>query len=113
MLTCRRRPSQRIIPALRLIMAGGAHDTFIATAHQMLGDVLEIESLARIRLADEYDAAQERGELAKHGQKRADVVGGNISSDLGMRRDEIHDARRLRSADRPRCEWQRGYSFGR
>ena len=77
-------------------MATGAHDTLIATAHQMLGDILEIESLARIRLADEYDEEQERGEVAKHEQKRADVVGGNISPDLGMRRDEIHDARRQR-----------------
>ena len=74
-------------------MATGAHDTLIDTAHQLLGDALEIESAAKIRLADEYDAAQERGELAKRGQKRADVVGGNISSDLGLRRDEIHAAR--------------------
>ena len=61
MLTSRRRPSQRIIPALRLIMATGAHDTLIATAHQMLGDALEIESLAMVGLADEYDEAQEQG----------------------------------------------------
>ena len=57
MLTSRRRPSQRIALTLRLIMATGAHDALIATAHQMLGDTLEIESAARIRLADEYDAA--------------------------------------------------------
>ena len=70
-------------------MTTGAHDTLIDTAHQLLGDALQIESAAKIRLADEYDAVQERGELAKHGQKRADVVGGNISSDLGMRLNEI------------------------
>ena len=36
MLTSRRRPSQRITPALRLIVAMGAHDTLIAAARQML-----------------------------------------------------------------------------
>ena len=40
---------------------------------------------AEHRMADEYDAAQERGEFARHGQKRADVAGGNISADLGPR----------------------------
>jgi len=58
----------------RILKAKGAHDTLIDTAHQLLGDALEIESAAKIRLADEYDAEQERGELAKRGQKRADVV---------------------------------------
>ncbi len=96
MLTSRRRPSQRITPALRLIMATGAHDTLIATAHQMLGDVLEIESLAKIRLADEYDEAQERGEVATVGQPKSIVADGNdkpTAADLGLRRDEIHAAR--------------------
>ncbi len=80
----------------RMLKAKGAHDTLIDTAHQLLGDALEIESAAKIRLADEYDAAQERGEISRQG---AHVVGDNMSTaDLGMRRDEIHDARRLRSA---------------
>ena len=34
MLTSRRRPSQRIIPVPRLIMAKDAHDSLIAAAHR-------------------------------------------------------------------------------
>lgn len=34
----------------------------LAAAHRAQADVLEIESIAKRRLADEYDAAQDRGE---------------------------------------------------
>jgi phage baseplate assembly protein gpV len=50
---------------------------------------------AEIRLAEEYDAAQARGEVHRHGgQVPRDVAGHNIPSaaDLGLRRDEIHEA---------------------
>ncbi|MEY9532152.1 hypothetical protein [Sinorhizobium fredii] len=36
----------------------------IAAAHRAQADALEIESTAKRRLADAYDAAQERGEVA-------------------------------------------------
>lgn len=57
---------------------------------------------AEMRLADEYDAAQDRGEVHKHGgQKPRDVEGHNIpsASDIGLRRNEIHEARKLRDAE--------------
>lgn len=40
--------------------------------------------------------------MAAHGQKRSDVGSHNIStsSDLGIRRDEIHEARKFRDAER-------------
>lgn len=59
-----------------------------------------------MRLAEEYDDAQERGEVAKAGQyERPNVVAPNVSApvtaaNLGLRRDEIHEARRLRDAER-------------
>ena len=88
--------------ASRIHSAKGAHDTLIDTAHQLLGDALGIESAARIRLADEYDAAQERGEVvgAHDGAKKrvADDNAIATAADLGLRRDEIHSSRQLRDA---------------
>jgi hypothetical protein len=49
---------------------------------------LEIEAQAKRRLADEYDAAQQRDEVAP-----AKV------SDLGLTRKAIHEARQLRDAE--------------
>lgn len=51
--------------AARLARAKGAHDEIIANIHRRQADFLEIEAMAKRRLADEYDAAQERGEVAK------------------------------------------------
>lgn len=58
-----------------------------------------------IRLADEYDAAQERGEVGQSGTRTDLVAGSNevrpaTAADLGLRRDEIHEARKLRDAER-------------
>ncbi len=81
-------------------MATGAHDTLIATAHQMLGDALGIESAAKIRLADEYDAAQKRGEVAGGGRPKtvADDNGIATAADLGLTSKEVHEARQIRDA---------------
>src|SRR6185312_13706688 len=51
----------------RIGKAKNAHDTVVAAAHRAQADALEIEAGAKRRLADEYDAAQERGEVAGHG----------------------------------------------
>ncbi len=40
----------------------------IAAAHRAQADALEIEAAAKRRLADEYDAAQETGEVAGPGK---------------------------------------------
>ena len=51
-----------------------------------------------MRLADEYDAAQDRGEVAGRGGDRKTIVGKEnndpTSADLGIRRAEIHEARK-------------------
>ena len=92
--------------AARLKNAKAAHDDLVAAAHRAQADALEIEAAAKRRLADEYDAAQARGEVASSGQrgpsKAVDDPNGFLpakASDLGLRRDQIHDARRIRDAE--------------
>lgn len=92
--------------AARLKSAKAAHDDLVAAAHRAQADALEIEAAAKRRLADEYDAAQARGEVASSGQrgpsKAVDDPNGFLpakASDLGLRRDQIHDARRIRDAE--------------
>mgnify|MGYP001766252389 FL=1 len=88
--------------AARLTRAKAAHDDLIAAAHRAQADALEIEAAAKRRLADEYDAAQARGEVASDGRPKTVVDGNGIpatAADLGLRRDQIHDARLLRDAE--------------
>ena len=88
--------------AARLTRAKAAHDDLIAAAHRAQADALEIEAAAKRRLADEYDAAQARGEVASDGRPKTVVDGDGIpatAADLGLRRDQIHDARLLRDAE--------------
>ena len=89
--------------AVRLKNAKAAHDDLVAAAHRAQADALEIEAAAKRRLADEYDAAQERGDVvgAHNGaRKRVDDDNAIVTSaDLGLRRDQIHDARLIRDAE--------------
>ena len=57
------------------------------------------------RIADEYDAAQERGEVAKHGETLRsgpevlkENVGKATAADIGLTRKEVHEARIIRDA---------------
>ncbi|MER9814272.1 SAM-dependent methyltransferase [Mesorhizobium sp. M0129] len=84
----------------RLKKAKGAHDELVAATYRVQADSLEIESLAKRRLADEYDAAQDRGEVAKRG-KPGNVPQENIKAtaeEIGLKRKEIHEARQIRDA---------------
>jgi len=87
----------------RLRRAKAAHDDLVAAAHRAQAHALEIEARAKRRLADEYDAAQARGEIAGHGGGRNFKVGEDnvepTAADLGLRRDQIHDARLIRDAE--------------
>jgi hypothetical protein len=63
---------------------------------------LEIEAQAKRRLADEYDAAQARGEVQSPGQPRkSNIPDGNITlaGDLGLSTKQIHEARQIRDAE--------------
>lgn len=89
--------------AARFAKAKGAHDELIAAVHRAQADALEIEAQAKRRLADEYDAAQERGEVVgPHNGARNRVPQENAIatvSDLGLTRKAIHEARQLRDAE--------------
>lgn len=80
-----------------------AHDDLLVKVYRAQADALIIESQAKSRLADEYDAAQERGEVAT-GNRSKDfgVTQENAkpatASDLGINRKEIHEARQVRDA---------------
>lgn len=92
--------------AARIAKAKGAHDALIAAAHRAQADALEIEAAAKRRLADEYDAAQERGEIAGQGGARGNQHSGNVpeqnvatAADIGLTRKDIHEARQIRDAE--------------
>lgn len=88
--------------AARVAQAKGAHDALVAAAHRAQADALEIEAGAKRRLADEYDAAQERGEVVgPHGGGDSTVPNRNAATaaDLGLSRKEIHEARKIRDAE--------------
>ena len=86
--------------------SGGSPPPFSnrSVAHRLQAEALELEAAARRRLADEYDAAQDRGEVAT-GSVRTDIVtdGNDVrpatASELGLSRKEIFEARRIRDAE--------------
>lgn len=86
---------------------GGAHPgqllDVLSAVYRAQADALEIEAQAKRRLADEYDAAQERGEVADHGGARHfKVPVGNVEptvADIGLTRKDIHEARQIRNAE--------------
>lgn len=63
-----------------------------------------IEARAQTRLADEYDAAQARGEVTKHGE----IGRGRVSkkeylssvTDIGLTSKQVHEARKIRDAEK-------------
>lgn len=86
--------------AARLAKAKAAHDEIIIKAAHAQADALEIEARAKRRLADEYDAAQERREVAVGRPKT--LPDGNTSAtvaDLGLSSKAIYDARLIRDAE--------------
>jgi hypothetical protein len=92
--------------AARLLKAKGAHATVLAACHQLQADALTIEARAQTRLADEYEAAQERGEVARRSDGAAirDHVPGENKvatvADIGLTRKQIHEARAVRDAEK-------------
>jgi hypothetical protein len=92
--------------AKELLKMKGAHDEIVAASHRMMGDALLIITQAQCRLADEYDAAQERGEVIdsaggnpnlpnrSHTERLATVI------DIGLTRKQVHEARLVRDAEK-------------
>ncbi|GAA5058285.1 hypothetical protein GCM10023208_24620 [Erythrobacter westpacificensis] len=76
--------------------------TWIAAPSTNLGAMLPSNQEIP-RLADEYDAAQERGEIGRQG-KPVTVPDENgivpaTAADAGLTRKQIHEARQLRDAE--------------
>ena len=75
-----------------------AHDDLMQKIYRSQARCVIIEGEAQARLADEYDAAQERGEVAKRGwESGVDKHNITTAADLGLRRDQIHEARKVRN----------------
>lgn len=84
----------------RIAKAKTAHDSIISEVHRAQAHALAIRARAEMRLAEEYDAAQERGEVAKRGwESGVDKDNITTAADLGLRRDEIFEARKIRDAE--------------
>jgi hypothetical protein len=84
------RPDRRDIAARNKVRERAARRTvpLLAAGHRAQADALEIMAGAKHRLADEYDAAQDRGE-AIHPARRAREVptGAVVTATGGDRRD--------------------------
>lgn len=85
--------------AARVGKAKQAHDSLIAAAHRTQADALEIEAGAKRRLADEYDAAQERGEVVGKLRSKTELTK-PTAADIGLTRKDIHEAREVRDAEK-------------
>lgn len=82
-----------------------ASRSLIDKSRRLQADALKVETYAIIKLADLTDEAQQRGELAGKGRPKA--KGENVQtddifllSDIGVDRRELHEARKLRDAER-------------
>jgi hypothetical protein len=85
-------------------LAPHSSDQIVAACHKVQADALGIEVRAQVRLADEYDAAQERGEVQKAGgdhtssiilkRNNAPTVG-----NIGLTSKQVHEARLIRDAE--------------
>jgi hypothetical protein len=90
----------------RFAKAKQAHDEILTACHRAMADALIIETQAQCRLADEYDAAQQRGEAAMHSAGRPKIVskpddlsGPATSIELGIKRQQLSEARFIRDAE--------------
>lgn len=87
----------------RLARAKQAHDTVLAEVYRAQADILMTEARAKMRLAEEYDAAQDRGEVQGQGGDRVSKVpDGNVAptaADIGLDRKMIYEARQIRDAE--------------
>lgn len=93
--------------AARFAKSKGAFDEVMASVYRSQADALEIEAMAKRRLADEYDAAQDGGQFAKQGEHRKqDIEHENVLSspkfvteDIGLSPQDIYDLRKVRDAE--------------
>lgn len=84
----------------------GAAEKLVAKARSMQADALLIEAQAKIRLADDWDVAQAAGKVGQRTGRPKKVVEDiddirpPTAAEVGLSRQEIHEARKLRDAER-------------
>lgn len=84
----------------RIARAKQAHDEVLSAVYRAQADALKIEARAKMRLADEYDAAQERGELRQANTGRsASALEAPGAEDIGLTHKQIYEARQLRDVE--------------
>lgn len=87
--------------AARMHRAKTAHDSLIAEVHRAQAHALAIRARAEMRLAEEYDAAQGRDEIAGPGNpnfSKGEKLPG--WREAGLPAKDLHEARRFRDAER-------------
>lgn len=85
--------------AARFSRAKHAHDEVLSAVYRAQADALEIEALAKRRIADEYDDAQDRGEIRTQADNKLFTNAKKASAaDIGITPNEIHEARQIRDA---------------
>lgn len=84
----------------RLAKAKQAADQVIKAALYAQADAMSVEAQAKRRLADEYDAAQSRGEVKPVGNPNcSDAEQLPSTAALGLSRKDIHEGREIRDAE--------------
>ncbi len=86
----------------RLAKAKEAHDSLLSEIYRAQADILMTEARGKMRLAEEYDAAQDRGEVAgpTGNNLRSEAERKPTAADVGLSRKDIHEARQIRDAER-------------
>lgn len=77
-----------------------AHDDVISAVYRAQADALLIEARAKVRLADEYDTAQERGEVATRADQNLLPDEKKVTvAELGLTHKDVFYARQIRDAE--------------
>lgn len=102
-LTARQRAAVTYDVAKRAARFAASEDLH-REARRIQARALELQAAGDVRLADEFDAGQERGDIATgRDGPGAGVLDGNAKAtaeELGLSRKQIHEARLVRNAER-------------
>lgn len=91
------RTSAEVLEAMHAAQAALHYAKVVKAAHETQGDCLRMIVRAEVRMANEIDRGQANGELAPpHRPQKASEA--PTLSDLGVRRDEVADWRKVRDA---------------
>lgn len=94
-------------------------DSLVAATSRAMAEALVIESLCKRRLADEYDAAQERGEIQRPSGDRVSIIPDENNAltspvaEIGLTSKDVFEARQIRDAEQAEPGIVRKMRFGR